>query len=67
MPEPTPQPVSPPATPSDPPTRGFLRELFDLQFTTVLATRMMPGVYALGIALAGGETGCGVGSGMRLY
>ena len=35
------------------PTRGFLRELFDLQFTTVLATRMMPGVYALGIALAG--------------
>lgn len=53
MPE-SPEPKSIPSTPPDsgPPTRGFLRELFDLQFTTVLATRMMPGVYALGIALA---------------
>jgi len=31
----------------------FLRELFDMQFTTFLATRMLPGVYGFGIVLAG--------------
>lgn len=33
--------------------REFLRELFDLQFTTFLATRMLPAVYGFGILLAG--------------
>jgi hypothetical protein len=32
--------------------REFLRELFDFQFTTFLATRMLPGVYGFGILLA---------------
>jgi hypothetical protein len=32
--------------------REFLRELFDFQFTTFLAARMMPAVYAFGILLA---------------
>jgi hypothetical protein len=32
--------------------REFLRELFDFQFTTFMATRMMPAVYAFGILLA---------------
>src|SRR5690349_13563570 len=30
----------------------FFRELFDLRFTTFMATRMLPGVYAFGIVLA---------------
>ena len=30
----------------------FLRELFDFQFTTFLASRMMPAVYGFGIVLA---------------
>jgi hypothetical protein len=33
--------------------REFLRDLFDLRFTTFMATRMMPGVYGFGIVLAG--------------
>jgi hypothetical protein len=32
--------------------RAYFRDLFDLQFRTFLATRMMPGVYAFGIFLA---------------
>lgn len=32
--------------------REFLRDLFDLQFNTFMATRMLPVVYAFGIALA---------------
>lgn len=32
--------------------REFLRELFDFQFTTFMTTRMLPGVYGFGIALA---------------
>jgi len=32
--------------------REFLRELFDVQFGTFLATRMLPGVYGFGILLA---------------
>lgn len=36
---------------------GFLRDLLDLQLTAQLATRMMPVVYALGIALAALFTG----------
>lgn len=32
--------------------REFLRELFDMQFTTFLTTRMLPGVYGFGIVLA---------------
>lgn len=32
--------------------REFLRDLFDLQFRTIMATRMLPGIYGLGIALA---------------
>lgn len=32
--------------------RGYLGELFDIQFNTLLTTRMMPGVYSLGIALS---------------
>lgn len=39
------------------PTRGialeYLRELFDLQFTTFLTTRMLPLVYGLGIGASG--------------
>jgi hypothetical protein len=31
----------------------FFRELFDLRFTTFMATRMLPVVYGFGIALAG--------------
>lgn len=31
---------------------GFLRDLFDLQFSVELTTRMMPVVYGLGIALS---------------
>jgi len=30
----------------------FFRELFDLRFTTFMATRMLPGVYGFGIVLA---------------
>jgi hypothetical protein len=49
-----------PAAPGDAPAgtgawafvREFLRELFDFQFTTFMATRMLPGVYAFGILLA---------------
>ena len=37
--------------------REFLRELFDFQFTTFMATRMMPAVYAFGILLAALFTG----------
>jgi MFS family permease len=33
--------------------REFLRELFDIRFTTFMATRMLPGVYGFGIVLAG--------------
>lgn len=33
--------------------REFLRELFDMQFTTFMATRMLPFVYGFGIVLAG--------------
>lgn len=32
--------------------RQFLRELFDMQFTTFMATRMLPFVYGFGIVLA---------------
>lgn len=32
--------------------REFLRDLFDLRFTTFMATRMLPGVYGFGIVLA---------------
>lgn len=53
-----------PAVPGTPPQSGvmaflreFLRELFDLQFTTFLATRMLPAVYGFGILLAGLFTG----------
>ena len=31
----------------------FFRELFDLRFTTFMATRMLPGVYGFGIVAAG--------------
>jgi hypothetical protein len=33
-------------------TREFLRDLFDVQFRTFMATRMLPGVYGFGIVLA---------------
>jgi hypothetical protein len=33
--------------------REFLGDLFDVRFTTFMATRMMPGVYGFGIVLAG--------------
>lgn len=33
--------------------RDFLHDLFDLQFRTFIATRMLPGVYGFGIVLAG--------------
>lgn len=32
--------------------REFFADLFDLRFTTFMATRMLPGVYGLGIVLA---------------
>ena len=32
--------------------REFLADLFDLRFTTFMATRMLPGVYGFGIVLA---------------
>ena len=32
--------------------RGFFRDLLDLQFSTFMATRMLPVVYVFGIALA---------------
>ena len=32
--------------------REFLHDLFDLQFQTFIATRMLPGVYGFGIVLA---------------
>lgn len=32
--------------------RDFLADLFDLRFSTFLTTRMLPGVYGLGIVLA---------------
>lgn len=32
--------------------REFLADLFDIRFTTFLTTRMLPGVYGLGIVLA---------------
>ena len=44
---------------------GFLRDLLDLQLTAQLATRMMPVVYALGIALAALFTGYLVYRGFR--
>ena len=37
--------------------REFLRELFDFQFTTFMATRMLPAVYGFGIVLAALFTG----------
>ena len=54
---PTPAAASKPAAAPEaasPPGRlgGFFSDLFDLQFTNLLTTRMMPGVYGLGIALA---------------
>lgn len=33
--------------------REFLRDLFDLQFTAIIFTRMLPVVYGFGIVLAG--------------
>ena len=49
-----------PGASAEPQARGwrallaeFCRELFDLRFTTFMTTRMLPGVYGLGIVLAG--------------
>lgn len=52
---PTPEPDRTPAAPAGAGgvLREFLRELFDMQFTTFMATRMLPFVYGLGIVLAG--------------
>lgn len=33
--------------------REFLADLFDVRFTTFMATRMLPGIYGFGIVLAG--------------
>jgi len=33
-------------------TRTFLHDLFDLRFQTLIAVRMLPGIYGLGIAVA---------------
>lgn len=53
MPEPaTPRPLSVVKPGGRALALGFLRELFELQLTAQLATRMMPVVYALGIALS---------------
>ncbi len=52
-PAPAPAPATPPAAPQRwSLTLGFLRELFDLRFQKLIAVRMLPGVYGLGIALA---------------
>ena len=33
-------------------TRTFLHDLFDLRFQTLIAVRMLPGIYGIGIAVA---------------
>lgn len=43
-PAPTPKPLTP--------TLAFLHDLFDLRFQTLIAVRMLPGIYGLGIAVA---------------